>query len=47
VLGFINGYGTARTFDLRDNRPFISYDYYLDVARPSRKPPPISRTHPA
>jgi len=34
VLGFINGYGTARTFDLRDRRPFISYDYYLDVARP-------------
>lgn len=34
VLGFINGYGTARTFDLRDTRPFISYDYYLDVARP-------------
>ncbi|HEY0943824.1 MAG TPA: GxGYxYP domain-containing protein [Opitutaceae bacterium] len=35
VLGFINGYGTARTFDLRDTRPFISYDYYLDVARPT------------
>ncbi len=34
VLGFINGYGTARTFDLRDGKPFISYDYYLDVARP-------------
>lgn len=34
VLGFINGYGTARTFDLRDGRPFLSYDYYLDVARP-------------
>jgi hypothetical protein len=34
VLGFINGYGTARTFDLRDTRPMISYDYYLDVARP-------------
>jgi hypothetical protein len=34
VLGFINGYGTARTFDLRDTRPLISYDYYLDVARP-------------
>ena len=35
VIGFINGYGTARTFDLRDSRPFISYDYYLDVARPT------------
>ena len=34
VLGFINGYGTARTFDLRDGKPFISYDYYLDVNRP-------------
>lgn len=34
VLGFINGYGTARTFDLRDGKPFISYDYYLDVERP-------------
>jgi hypothetical protein len=34
VLGFINGYGTARTFDLRDGKPFLSYDYYLDVDRP-------------
>jgi len=34
AIGFINGYGTARTFDLRDGRPMISYDYYLDVARP-------------
>ena len=34
VLGFINGYGTARTFDLRAGKPFISYDYYLDVDRP-------------
>lgn len=34
VIGFINGYGTARTFDLRDGKPFISYDYYLDVKRP-------------
>lgn len=34
VLGFINGYGTARTYDLRDGKPFISYDYYLDVNRP-------------
>ncbi|PTY08410.1 hypothetical protein DB347_02170 [Opitutaceae bacterium EW11] len=33
VLGFINGYGTARTFDLRDGKPFISYDYYLAVDR--------------
>lgn len=34
ILGFINGYGTARTFDLRDGKPFLSYDYYLDVNRP-------------
>jgi hypothetical protein len=34
VLGFINGYGTARTFDLRNGKPFLSYDYYLDVDRP-------------
>lgn len=34
ALGFINGYGTARTFDLRNGRPFLSYDYYLDVKRP-------------
>ncbi len=37
VLGFINGYGTARTFDLRDDRPFISYDYYLGVYRPTEE----------
>ena len=34
VIGFINGYGTARTYDLRDGKPLISYDYYLDVNRP-------------
>lgn len=34
ALGFINGYGSARTFDLRDGKPFLSYDYYLDVQRP-------------
>lgn len=37
VLGFINGYGTARTFDLRDDKPFISYDYYLGVHRPTEE----------
>lgn len=36
VIGFINGYGTARTYDLRDGKPFISYDYYLDVNRSVR-----------
>ena len=34
AIGFINGYGSARTFDLRDGRPFLSYEYYLDVNRP-------------
>jgi hypothetical protein len=34
VIGFINGYGSARTFDLRAGKPLISYDYYLDVQRP-------------
>lgn len=34
VIGFINGYGAARTFDNRDGIPFISYDYYLGLGRP-------------
>lgn len=34
VIGFINGYGPARTRDLRDTRPLISYDYYIDPKRP-------------
>jgi hypothetical protein len=34
VIGFINGYGPARTRDLRDSRPLISYDYYVDPQRP-------------
>ena len=37
AIGFINGYGSARTFDLRDGKPLISYDYYLDVNRPVEK----------
>lgn len=35
VIGFINGYGSARTFDLRGDRPMVSYDYYLGVRRPT------------
>jgi hypothetical protein len=35
ALGFINGYGPASTFDLRDGRPFLSYDYYLSGDRPA------------
>jgi len=31
VHGFISGYSAAQTFDLRDNRPLLSYDYYLAV----------------
>ena len=34
VIGFINGYGPARTRDLRDTRAMISYDYYIDPRRP-------------
>jgi hypothetical protein len=34
VIGFINGYGPGRTRDLRDDRPMISYDYYIDPKRP-------------
>jgi hypothetical protein len=34
AIGFINGYGPASTFDLRDGRPFLSYDYYLSPNRP-------------
>lgn len=34
VIGFINGYGPSRTRDLRDTRPLISYDYYIDPQRP-------------
>ncbi len=37
VIGFINGYGSARTFDLRDDRPMISYDYYLGLRRPAEE----------
>ncbi len=34
AIGFINGYGSARTFDLRKDRPMISYDYYMGRHRP-------------
>jgi hypothetical protein len=29
ALGFLNGYGPANTFDLREGRPLLSYDYYV------------------
>jgi hypothetical protein len=34
VIGFINGYGPARTRDLRGDQAMISYDYYIDPKRP-------------
>ena len=34
AIGFINGYGPANTYDIRDGRPLISYDYYLGQRRP-------------
>ena len=34
ALGFINGYAPAYTFTVRDERPLISYDYYLSPSRP-------------
>jgi len=34
TIGFINGYGPASTFDLREGRPLMSYDYYLGEDRP-------------
>lgn len=37
AIGFINGYGPANTYDLRDGRPFISFDYYLSESRPTEE----------
>jgi hypothetical protein len=34
AIGFINGYAPAFTFDSRDGRAFVSYDYYLDENLP-------------
>jgi len=34
LIGFINGYGPARTRDLRGSQPLISYEYYIDPRRP-------------
>lgn len=33
-LGFINGYGPANTYDLRNGKPLMSFDYYLGEHRP-------------
>jgi hypothetical protein len=34
AIGFLNGYFASHTFAVRDNRPFISYDYYLSAEKP-------------
>ncbi|MCI0515739.1 hypothetical protein L0128_21200, partial [candidate division KSB1 bacterium] len=34
AIGFVNGYAPAYTFTVKDQRPFISYDYYLSPTRP-------------
>jgi hypothetical protein len=33
VLGFLNGYGPAHTFDMRKGKPLISYSHYLAASR--------------
>ena len=33
VIGFVNGYAPAFTFTVRDEKPLISYDYYLSPTR--------------
>ncbi len=33
AIGFTNGYAPAYTFDNKNGRPFVSYDYYLDEHR--------------
>jgi GxGYxY sequence motif in domain of unknown function N-terminal/GxGYxYP putative glycoside hydrolase C-terminal domain len=33
VIGFVNGYAAAHTYDLRNGQAFMSYDYYLDEHR--------------
>ncbi len=35
--GFLNGYGPGNTFDVRDGRPLISYDYYVEVKKPAEE----------
>lgn len=34
AIGFVNGYGAANTFDIRDGRPLMSFGYYLGEQRP-------------
>jgi hypothetical protein len=37
AIGFINGYGPANTYALRDGVPLISFDYYLGERRPAEE----------
>ena len=30
AIGFLNGYAPAYSFAVKDGRPLVSYDYYLD-----------------
>lgn len=34
AVGFLNGYGPANTYDCRNARPLISYNYYVDIKKP-------------
>ena len=37
AIGFANGYVQSHTFSVRDNRPLISYDYYLAPEAPEEQ----------
>ena len=34
AIGFVNGYAPSYTFDVKEGKPFMSYDYYLSPERP-------------
>ena len=34
AIGFVNGYTASHSFDSRNGRPLISFDYYLSESRP-------------
>jgi hypothetical protein len=33
AVGFLNGYGPANTYDCREGRPLVSYNYYVDIQK--------------
>jgi hypothetical protein len=37
AIGFVNGYGPANTYAWRDGRALISYNYYVDLAKPAEE----------